>query len=92
MTKRQVIDEIVLLNRSADPGFLAQFEDDDLSEYLQRLLIVGPLRPEGDVHLYDQSLQNCQATDADAVARPSEEADDAEVAPAEPTEAVAAAV
>ena len=40
MTKRQLIDEILTLNHSARPSFLAKFEDADLSEYLQHLQAV----------------------------------------------------
>lgn len=37
MTKRQLIDEILEFNRSAEPGFLARFDDPDLAEYLRHL-------------------------------------------------------
>ena len=37
MTKRQLIDQILSLNESAEPDFLAQFEDQDLGEYLAHL-------------------------------------------------------
>lgn len=38
MTKREVIDDILRLNPSAEPGFLADFELDDLRRYLDKLL------------------------------------------------------
>ena len=37
MTKRQVIDNILEVNASADPGFLSQFERKDLNDYLRKL-------------------------------------------------------
>ncbi len=37
MTKRQLIDQILSLNETADPGFLAEFQDRDLDEYLTHL-------------------------------------------------------
>ena len=42
MTKRQIIDEILELNRSADPGFLASFEIDELQSYLGQLHKIYP--------------------------------------------------
>ena len=37
MTKRQLIDEIVAINRTAPAAFLAKFEDGELNEYLEHL-------------------------------------------------------
>jgi hypothetical protein len=37
MTKRQMIDKIMELNPTAEPEFLAQFDDPDLREYLGKL-------------------------------------------------------
>lgn len=37
MTKRQLIDQILSLNETAEPGFLAQFQDRELDEYLAHL-------------------------------------------------------
>lgn len=37
MTKRELIDRILRINRSADPGFLAQFNNGELAEYLDHL-------------------------------------------------------
>lgn len=45
MTKRQLIDQIIQINRSADPSFLAQFDPDDLSDYLQHLRLAQTPRP-----------------------------------------------
>jgi len=48
MTKRQLIDEILTMNRSASPSFLAEFGDHDLSEYLANLLAVCGPQPHDD--------------------------------------------
>jgi hypothetical protein len=40
MTKRQLIDEIMEINQGAEPAFLAQFEDMELTEYLDHLVDV----------------------------------------------------
>ena len=45
MTKRQLIDEIVSLNHSAEPAFLARFQDAELDQYLGRLRVIGLPRP-----------------------------------------------
>ena len=37
MTKRQLIDHIIDTNPSAEPGFLSQFEQGDLLDYLRKL-------------------------------------------------------
>ena len=48
MTKRELIDEIVELNPTATPEFLADFEQSDLAEYLQHLQWVAePPAAEG---------------------------------------------
>lgn len=59
MTKRQLIDEIVTMNRSADPGFLARFDDSDLNEYLAHLQWTQTPRLAGDPHRYDMYFENC---------------------------------
>jgi len=42
MTKRELIDQITVLNPTAQPDFLADFGDDDLAEYLRHLHWVVP--------------------------------------------------
>lgn len=37
MTKRQLIDEIREFNPTAQPGFLSQFQEDALRQYLEHL-------------------------------------------------------
>jgi hypothetical protein len=54
MTKRQLIDEIVTLNHTAEPAFLARFEDQDLREYLDHLQASRAPRPWGETHRYDK--------------------------------------
>jgi len=58
MTKRQLIDEIVSINHSAEPGFLAKFSDGDLDEYLRHLQRLRTPRLSGDTHRYDRYFQN----------------------------------
>lgn len=38
MTKRELIDCICEINRSAKPEFLATFSEEDLSDYLEHLM------------------------------------------------------
>ena len=52
MTKRQLIDEIMTVNRTAQPGFLARFEEADLDEYLRHLLQARTRRISGDSSRY----------------------------------------
>ena len=50
MTKQQLIEDICRINRSATPEFLSQFEENELSEYLKRLLrIEEPQNQEDQV-------------------------------------------
>lgn len=38
MTKREMIDYICEINKSAKPEFLAKFSEEELSAYLERLV------------------------------------------------------
>ena len=38
MTKREIIDYIIEINRGAKPEFLAQFAEEDLDLYLEHLM------------------------------------------------------
>jgi hypothetical protein len=38
MTKREIIDYIIEINRGAKPEFLAQFGEEDLDLYLEHLM------------------------------------------------------
>jgi hypothetical protein len=58
MTKRQLIDEIVTANRTAEPSFLAQFDDADLREYLRHLRWARQPRLTGNVHRYEKYFKN----------------------------------
>ena len=75
MTKRQVIDEIVSRNRTAIPAFLAQFGDEDLQLYLDRLRDVQTPPPVLDASRFDHYFEGCPAStaDTDAVAEPMRE-------------------
>jgi len=48
MEKRRLIDAIMQINSSAGPGFLAEFETDELRDYLAHLRIVQTPRPCSD--------------------------------------------
>lgn len=76
MTKRQLIDEIVSMNLSAKPGFLARFADGDLNAYLRHLRVAHRPRLAGDPHRYDHYFADCPAI------RLSQTAQSAEVAEA----------
>jgi hypothetical protein len=54
MTKRELIDEIVTRNPTAKPAFLARFEEADLDEYLDHLIVAREPRLRGDPHRYDK--------------------------------------
>ncbi|MCD4823163.1 MAG: hypothetical protein K8S55_01025 [Phycisphaerae bacterium] len=68
MTKRELIDEIMELNHSADPGFLARFDDIELNNYLDHLSLLQAPRLEGDPHRYDKYFQAEPADSPCAVA------------------------
>jgi len=52
MTKRQLIDEIITINPTAQPGFLAGFQDAALGEYLTHLQVVKAPLLTGDAARY----------------------------------------
>ena len=54
MTKRQLIDEIVSINPTAEPGFLARFEDGQLDEYLCHLRVLRTPRLTGNPGPYEK--------------------------------------
>ena len=64
MTKRQLIDEIVSINRTAEPGFLAQFDDADLDEYLRHLELTRTRRAWSDPNRYEGYFRGCPAIPA----------------------------
>lgn len=64
MTKRQLIDEIVSLNSTAEPGFLAKFDDGELDEYLRHLQRARTPRLSGDPRRYDRYFVNCPTISA----------------------------
>ena len=58
MTKRQIIDEIITINQSAKPEFLADFEDTQLDRYLEHLQVIGTPRLSGDPHRFDKYFED----------------------------------
>jgi len=54
MTKRQLIDQIMTVNRSARPEFLARFDDDDLHDYLDHLAVLLEPRLTGQTDRYEK--------------------------------------
>ena len=59
MTKRQLIDEILTINGTAKPRFLAQFDDGQLNEYLTHLQVLETPRLTGDASRYEKYFRNC---------------------------------
>lgn len=59
MTKRELIDEIMTINRSASPRFLARFEDVQLDEYLAHLRVLDTPRLSGSSERYEKYFRNC---------------------------------
>ncbi len=58
MTKRQLIDEIVSINKSAPAAFLASFDDGELNEYLEHLKFTQEPKPSVDSGKYDYYFQS----------------------------------
>ncbi|MGC9454435.1 MAG: hypothetical protein ACP5HU_06185 [Phycisphaerae bacterium] len=79
MTKRQIIDQILQVNSTADPGFLARFESDELDAYLRHLRQARTPRLAGDPHRFDHYFHNIPAVSYQSAARQT-------VAVAEPPE------
>jgi len=61
MTKRQMIDKIVSMNQTAEPGFLSRFEEQELNEYLNHLQTARTPRLMGEPGRFDQYFENCPA-------------------------------
>lgn len=74
MTKRQLIDEIVTINHSAEPGFLAKFDDCELDDYLRHLHLARTPRLSAEPNRYDRYFENCPtiAVHPDATCQPEE--------------------
>jgi len=80
MTKRQLIDQIVTVNHTAEPGFLALFNDQDLQDYLDHLRVVDQPRLTGETFRYEKYF-SVQAVPAEP-AEPDVEAEIAATATA----------
>ena len=59
MTKRQLIDEIVTINHTASPRFLAKFGDAELCEYLAHLRVLSTPRLSGNAERYEKYFRDC---------------------------------
>ena len=59
MTKRQLIDEIVTLNQTAEPAFLAKFDPGELDEYLRHLRLARTPRMRRGMGRYRKYFDNC---------------------------------
>ena len=59
MTKRELIDEILTINRSASPSFLARFTNVQLDEYLAHLHVLAKPRLSGSAAQYEKYFRNC---------------------------------
>ena len=81
MTKRQLIDQIITVNRSAQPGFLARFDDEDLRDYLDHLMAVRQPRLAGETHRYEKYFTAPQAATATAVLEAPEQEDQDDLRP-----------
>ncbi|MBS3733418.1 MAG: hypothetical protein KGY99_00635 [Phycisphaerae bacterium] len=66
MTKRELIDAINGINNTARPDFLADFNDDELSDYLEHLRQAGAPRPSVQPERYQRYFENCPVADAPA--------------------------
>ena len=79
MTKRELIDEIMEINGSATPDFLARFNDDDLHAYLESLHRIQTPYLEVDPYRFSMQFSSEQeAASAVAVAEPNDEEEVAE--------------
>lgn len=65
MTKREMIDEILSINLSAEPQFLARFADGQLFDYLTHLRVLSTPRLTGNAERYEKYFRNLPA-----IARP----------------------
>jgi hypothetical protein len=59
MTKRELIDQILHENGTAEPGFLAQFSDGQLHEYLTHLKWLKQPRLQGDASRFERYFRTC---------------------------------
>ena len=60
MTKRQLIDEIVTLNQTAEPAFLAKFDPGELDEYLRHLRLARTPRMRRGTARHRKYFDNCK--------------------------------
>ena len=58
MTKRELIDQILNENQTAEPAFLAQFSDEQLHEYLTHLKWLKEPRLKGNPSRFDRYFRS----------------------------------
>ncbi len=73
MTKRQLIDRVMELNETAKPEFLARFDEVDLNEYLNHLLVLQTPRLSGEKGRYDRYFANCPSISVEPRHIPAEQ-------------------
>lgn len=88
MTKRQLIDQIITVNRSAPAAFLARFDDEDLRAYLDHLGILDQPRMTGDAARYAKYFVPPAPSKAAPATAPLDEPDDDELDDVEETDGV----
>jgi len=71
MSKRQLIDEIRVMNRTALPEFLARFDEVDLNDYLGHLQRTRKPRLTGDSARYARYFQSATAQAATVQEQPT---------------------
>jgi hypothetical protein len=77
MTKRQLIDEIITINPTVQPGFLAGFQDAALGEYLTHLQVVKAPLLTGDAARYRKYFAKSAMRAAHAAVAPIDAVTDA---------------
>ena len=59
MTKRELINQILTENQTAEPAFLAQFSDEQLRDYLSHLQGAGQPKMSGNAARFERYFRNC---------------------------------
>ena len=59
MSKHEMIDRIMQLNRSARREFLQSFSENELADYLQQIEDTGPIKPEPYEELASVAVSVC---------------------------------
>ncbi len=84
MTKRELIDQILTENPTAEPAFLAQFSDEQLRDYLAHLKQIKQPRLSGNPSRFDRYFRHSPPVSPPiAPARWRREDDDSKPSPSE---------